>query len=353
MTMGVGASSSLRAALSIRLRDDSRHAASLQSALVPQSRVTYALPAHIGDFTDFYSSIHHATTVGRQYRPDNPLLPNYQWIPIAYHGRSSSIGVSEHLVRRPMGQSRPENTQAPRVSASSRLDFELEVGVFIGQGNLPGVSIPIRDAEKHIFGLCLLNDWSARDLQGWEYQPLGPFLSKNFATTISPWIVTLEALAPFRLPFWRLPSHPAPLPYLDDASVRERGVIDLQLEVLLESQRMRKLQLTPQRIAATNFRDAYWTIAQMVTHHAINGCNLRSGDLLGSGTQSGPFPGEAGSLLELSEGGKKPLTLTSSESRHFLEDGDRVILRGWCQREGCTRIGFGVASGTILTSQLP
>jgi fumarylacetoacetase len=317
---------------------------------VPHEAAEFALPATIGDYTDFYTSIHHATAVGRLFRPDNPLLPNYQWIPIAYHGRSSSIAVSEQQFPRPAGQSMPKGALEPVYGPSRRLDFELEVGIFIGAGNAIGTPIPIEDAERHVFGLCVLNDWSARDLQGWEYQPLGPFLGKNFATTISPWIVTLEALAPFRLPFSRPSAEPQPLAYLDSASVRAAGALDIQLEVGLQTETMRARGLPPQWLAASNFRHAYWTIGQMVAHHAVNGCNLRAGDLLGSGTLSGPLPAEAGSLLELTAGGTRDINLPS-ETRRFLEDGDRVVMRACCQREGRVRIGFGTVSGTVLPAR--
>jgi fumarylacetoacetase len=318
---------------------------------VPQAEAEFRVAAMIGDYTDFYTSIHHATTVGAQFRPDNPLLPNYKWIPIAYHGRSSSIGVSGQDFLRPVGQTLPKGEQVPIFGPSRRLDFELEVGIFVGEGNQPGSAIPIQDAEKHVFGVCLLNDWSARDLQGWEYQPLGPFLSKNFASTVSPWIVTLEALAPFRLPFSRAATDPQPLPYLDDPSVRAAGVLDMQLEVSLQTARMRSAGLAPHSLATSNFRHAYWTIAQMVAHHAVNGCNLRPGDLLGSGTLSGPEPAQAGSLLELTDGGRREIVLPSSETRGFLEDGDRIELRAWCERQGHRRIGFGTASATVLPAR--
>ena len=281
-------------------------------------------PADIGDYTDFYISIHHATAVGRLFRPDNPLLPNYKWIPIGYHGRSSSIGVSGQSFRRPVGQ-RSSGAGNPTVGPSTRLDYELEMGIFIGAGNGLGEPIPMEDAENHIFGLCLLNDWSARDLQAWEYQPLGPFLAKNFATTISPWIVTMSALAPFRAPFHRSESDPQPLPYLDSQANREAGAIDIRLEALLQTAKMRERGQPPQRLSETSFRHAYWSIAQLVAHHTINGCNLRAGDLFGSGTQSGPTPAEAGSLLELSKGGSDALAVGQDEHRAFLEDGDTVI----------------------------
>jgi fumarylacetoacetase len=348
MAEGAHAASQLRACLSEVLRSGARAEASLRGLLVPQADAEFNVAAAIGDYTDFYTSIHHATTVGAQFRPDNPLLPNYQWIPIAYHGRSSSIGVSGQAFHRPIGQSMPKGAVTPIVGPSRRLDFELEIGVFIGNGNALGTPIDIDSAERHVFGLCLLNDWSARDLQGWEYQPLGPFLAKNFATTISPWIVTLEALAPFRLPFTRPASHPQPLSYLDGDASRAHGVLDVELEVSLQTARMRQAGIPSHALARSNMRHAYWTIAQMVAHHTVGGCNLRSGDLLGTGTLSGPAPEQAGSLLELTAGGKQPIRLPSNETRTFLEDGDRVDLRAWCERDGFARIGFGAASGTVL-----
>ncbi len=350
MALGRAAWTALRLGLSECLRADARRAAQLATALVPQSEAEFTLPARIGNYTDFYASIHHATAVGRLFRPDQPLLPNYRWIPIAYHGRASSLLASGQPVRRPRGQVMPRGAERPRLAASARLDFELEVGVLIGSGNALGHPIPIAEAEEHVFGLCLLNDWSARDLQAWEYQPLGPFLAKSFATTISPWVVTLEALAPYRLPWSRPAQDPQPLPYLDCDELRAQGALDLQLEVALETAAMRSGRAAPQLLAPTNFRHSYWAIAQMVAHHTVNGCNLEPGDLLGSGTQSGPAPEQAGSLLELTEGGKRPLVLESGETRTFLEDGDRVILRGRCERPGCARIGFGEASGTVLAA---
>lgn len=348
MGLGRNAWVALRSGLSECLREGSPRAAELAAALIPQCDAEFTLPARIGNYTDFYTSIHHATAVGRIFRPDQPLLPNYKWVPIAYHGRASSLRVSGQELRRPRGQIMPRGADRPQLAPSARLDFELEVGVIIGTGNTLGSPIPIAQAEEHVFGLCLLNDWSARDIQPWEYQPLGPFLAKSFASTISPWVVTLEALAPFRLPWSRPAQDPQPLPYLDSASLRAGGAIDVQLEVGIETAAMRAAGTAPQRLARTNFRHSYWSIAQMVAHHTVNGCNLESGDLLGTGTQSGPAPEEAGSLLELTEGAKRPLTLVSGEARTFLEDGDRVILRGWCEHPGCARIGFGEASGTIL-----
>ncbi len=351
MAQGPAAASALRAALSAALRADAALAPRLRGLLVPQVQVQYQLPAVIGDFTDFYASIHHATAVGRLFRPDNPLLPNYKWVPIAYHARASSVRVSGVDFRRPHGQLMPPGAGAPQLAPSRRLDYELELGIFVGRGNELGSPIPLAQAESHIFGLCLLNDWSARDIQAWEYQPLGPFLAKNFATSISPWVLTLEALAPFRVPFERPAAEPAPLAYLDDAAVRAAGAIDIRLEVWLDTARMRAAGEPPQRLSHSSFRDSWWTVAQMLTHHAVNGCNLQPGDLFGSGTQSGSAAQEAGSLLELTVGGREPLTLADGEQRTFLEDGDRVTLRGWCEREGCARVGFGTCSATVLPAR--
>lgn len=348
MSLGRDAWVALRRGVSECLREGSPLAAELQNALVPRRSAEFTLPARTGNYTDFYTSIHHATSVGRLFRPDQPLLPNYKWVPIAYHGRASSLGVSGQEVRRPRGQVMPRGGERPQLAPSARLDFELEVGVLIGTGNRRGHPIPIARAEEHVFGLCLLNDWSARDIQAWEYQPLGPFLAKSFATTISPWVVTLEALAPYRLPWSRPPGDPQPLPYLDGEQLRSGGALDLDLEVALETAAMRAAGAAPRQLSRTNFRHSYWSIAQMVAHHTVNGCNLEPGDLLGSGTQSGPTPQEAGSLLELTDGGKRAMHLEHGETRTFLEDGDRVILRGWCERTGCARIGFGEASGTVL-----
>jgi fumarylacetoacetase len=348
MALGPEPAAALRAALSQLLRADAPQGARRGARLVPQADAEYRVAAQVGDYTDFYASIHHATAVGRLFRPDNPLLPNYKWVPVAYHGRSSSICISGQGVVRPRGQVMPAGATQPELTATRRLDYELELGVFIGCGNALGEPVPLAAAERHIFGLCLLNDWSARDVQAWEYQPLGPFLAKNFATTVSPWVVTLEALAPFRVPWTRPPGEPPPLPYLDDAGMRSAGGLDIQLEVWLESARMRAAGIPPQRLSHSRFRDSWWTVAQMLTHHTVNGCNLRAGDLLGSGTQSGPAAGEAGSLLELTAGGKQPLALSGGETRTFLEDGDRVALRAWCERSGYARIGFGEASGTVL-----
>ncbi len=319
--------------------------------LHPVSEVELLLPAEIGDYTDFYASIHHATNVGSMFRPDNPLLPNYKWVPIGYHGRASSVVASGAPVSRPRGQTRPGDQAVPSYGPSRRLDYELEVGAWIGPGNPLGTTIPIRDAEAQLFGISLLNDWSARDIQAWEYQPLGPFLAKNFLTTVSPWVVTREALAPFRLPAAERPDgDPQPLPYLDGAENRSGGAIGLTLEVYLESATMRAEGRAPHRLSRTEFRRMYWTLAQLITHHASSGCNLRPGDLLGSGTVSGPEASERGCLLELSWGGKEPLTLPTGETRTFLADGDAVIFRGRCERPGAVGIGFGECRGLVTPS---
>lgn len=348
MALGCDAWSALRHSLSRMLGAGAREAEVLRDALVPQANAQYCLAARVGDYTDFYSSIHHATAVGRLFRPDNPLLPNYKWMPIAYHGRASSIRVSGQAFQRPYGQILSPGDGRPELMPTRRLDYELEVGIFVGGGNTLGEQVPIERAEERVFGLCLLNDWSARDVQAWEYQPLGPFLAKNFATTISPWIVALEALTPFRVPWTRTAADPAPLPYLDGKLLRQCGAIDLQLEAYIETAQMRAAAIPPLRLSHSNFRDSYWSISQMLAHHTVNGCNLEAGDLLGSGTQSGPAPEEAGSLLELTAGGKQPITLPSGEMRTFLADGDRITFRGWCEREGYARVGFGEAVGTVL-----
>ncbi|MAZ87362.1 MAG: fumarylacetoacetase [Cellvibrionaceae bacterium] len=348
MGMGKSAWSALRLALSRALRSGSAQQSVLESCLVPQSEAEYSMPCQIGDYTDFYTSVHHASAVGAQFRPDNPLLPNYKWIPIGYHGRASSIDVSGQTFPRPQGQTKAPEASEPSFGPCKRLDHELEVGIFIGSGNTLGEPIDIEHAEDHVFGLCLFNDWSARDIQAWEYQPLGPFLSKNFASTISPWIVSLEALAPFRAPFLRPENDPQPLPYLSSETNSKQGEIDIALQVLIQTEQMRQAGREPEILANSSFVHSYWTIAQMVTHHTVNGCNLRPGDLFGSGTQSGPNHEEAGSLLELSRGGKEPLTLANGETRSFIEDGDTLIIRGWCQKEGVAPIGFGEVSSTVL-----
>lgn len=349
MAQGAAARRRLRQVLSEALRTGSALQGDLQACLRAQSEVELGLPCRIGDYTDFYTGIHHATTVGKLFRPDNPLLPNYKWVPIGYHGRVSSIGVSGQRFHRPMGQTAPKPGEAqPSFGPCQRLDYELELGVLVGAGNPLGQPLTMAQAEEDWFGMVLLNDWSARDVQAWEYQPLGPFLAKSFASTISPWVVTHEALAPFRAPFVRAEGDPAPLPYLDSPFNREHGGVDLQLEVLLHTSAMRSAGLPPHRLMRSNFRDAYWTIAQMVAHHSSNGCNLQPGDLLGSGTQSGPQADQGGSLLELTHGGKQPISLPGGETRTFLQDGDTVILRASAERAGARRIGFGPCAGTVL-----
>jgi fumarylacetoacetase len=346
MGMDKAARVAMRRTLSNALRSGSPLQAALTPCLVPQVRAEMALPCSIGDYTDFYTGIHHATTVGKLFRPDNPLLPNYKWMPIGYHGRSSSIRVGPHRFARPQGQIKGD-APTPQLGPCQRLDYELEIGAFIGPGNDLGDAVAMHEAEDRLFGLVLLNDWSARDVQAWEYQPLGPFLSKNFASTISPWIVTMEALAPFRVPFERPAGDPQPLPYLDSAFNRRLGGVDITLEVWLQTAVMRQARQPEVRLTRSNFRDAYWTLAQMVAHHTVGGCNLSAGDLLGSGTQSGPREGEGGSLLELTLGGRQALQLPDGSQRRFLEDGDTVILRAFCERPGAVRIGFGEARGTV------
>jgi fumarylacetoacetase len=305
--------------------------------LHPISEVDLLLPCDIPDYTDFYASLHHATNVGRLFRPDNPLLPNYKWIPIAYHGRASSVVVSGTPVRRPSGQIKP-NPEAPPTYAPCRLlDYEVELGAFLGPGNAIGEPIPIASAEDHLFGVCLLNDWSARDIQSWEYQPLGPFLGKNFATSISPFVVTIDALEPFRCATPVRPeADPSPLPYLSSTS----GTFRITLEVWLRSAKMQE----PVRVSSGDFSSMYWTLAQMIAHHTSNGCPLRPGDLIGSGTVSGPEKQNRGCLLEISES----IELPTGERRRYLEDGDEVILRGHCEAPGFRRIGLGECRGTIL-----
>ncbi len=354
MALGTGPRRALRRRLHSILRQDAP-ASDRQSAsrhFVAQADVDLMLPAVVGDYTDFYASIFHATNVGKLFRPDNPLLPNYKYIPIGYHGRASSLVSTGTPVRRPSGQTRDGDSdpnKAPKLGPTTALDYEMELGFFVGAGNLLGETIPIGEAEEHIFGICLVNDWSARDIQAWEYQPLGPFLGKSFSTSLSPWVVTMEALAPFRTAaFVRAEGDPAPLPYLLSQSDRKLGGLDLWLEVSLLSVRMREAGIDPVVLGRSNFRDMYWTMAQMLTHHASNGCNLRAGDLLASGTVSGAEKTARGCLLELTSRGKDPVTLPTGEQRKFLKDGDEVILRGFCEREGFRRIGLGSCHGTVL-----
>jgi fumarylacetoacetase len=352
MALGRPAWTALRGRVSELLRSNHRdartHRQFLEPCLIPQGQVEMRTPADIGDFSDFYASIHHATNVGSMLRPDQPLLPNYKHVPIGYHGRASSIVVSGTPIRRPRGQVwRGEGP--PVFQASTRLDYELEVGFLVGPGNALGEPVPIDRADDHLFGVCLVNDWSARDVQQWEYQPLGPFLAKSFATSISPWIVTLDALEPYRMPGpERRSADPDPLPYLDGPNVRLSGTFDLQVEAWLTTAAMREASIAQVRLSASNLHNLYWTPAQLLAHHTSNGCNLRPGDLLASGTVSGPTRDSRGCLLELTWRGTEPLRLPSGEERRFLEDGDEVTLRGYAVREGRPRIGLGECRGVIL-----
>ena len=331
--------------------DGQRARGQRDAILVATSDAELLLPARVGDYTDFYASIHHATNVGSMFRPDNALLPNYKWVPIGYHGRASSLVPSGTVVRRPEGQRKDDGAVAPAFGPTTRLDYELEVGAVIGCGNSLGAPIAMSRAESHVAGLCLVNDWSARDIQAWEYQPLGPFLAKNFATTVSPWLVTLDALEPFRSPaFARADGDPAPLPYLYDAENELAGGFAISLEVLVTSARMRAQALAPMRISIGSFTSMYWTVAQLLTHHTSNGCNLQPGDLIASGTVSGATKESRGCLLERTWKGAEPLTLPTGEARAFLEDGDEVIMRGWCERDGFRRIGFGECRGIVAPS---
>lgn len=330
------------------LLSDDRYRDDLEPLLLGQSEATMHLPCLIGDYTDFYVGIHHATNVGRQFRPDQPLLPNYKHLPIGYHGRASSVRVSGETVIRPSGQRKPPEAELPVFGPSRRLDYELELGMWIGRGNRLGEPIPIDEAPEHIAGYCLLNDWSARDLQAWEYQPLGPFLAKNFLTSISPWVVTADALAPFRTAAMeRGASDPELLDYLkDDAPAPGLG---LTIEASLTSEAMRAAGLAPYRLSHGNSAAAmYWSAAQIVAHHSVNGCNLQPGDLIGTGTLSGDNPEALGSLLEISNGGKTPVTLPTGETRSFLEDGDELTLTARAEADGAVGIGFGECIGLVV-----
>jgi fumarylacetoacetase len=348
MDLGQRVNSELRLALSTALRTGAEHAAIIAEALVAQNNIEMGMPCHIGDYTDFYTSIHHATAVGKLFRPDNPLLPNYKWIPIGYHGRSSSIGVSGQSFHRPQGQTKAADAATPSFGPCKRLDYELEMGIFIGESTELGQQIPMANAEAHIFGMCIFNDWSARDIQAWEYQPLGPFLAKSFASTISPWVVTMEALAPYRIEFTRPCDDPAPLAHLSSEQNSQQGSLNIDLECYIVTAKMQADKQGKQRLSESNFKYSYWTPAQLVTHHSSNGCPMRSGDLLGSGTQSGPTYEQAGSLLELSKGGTSPITLENGEQRTFLEDGDSIIMSASCSKPGAARIGFGEVLSTLL-----
>ncbi|EIK95281.1 fumarylacetoacetase [Pseudomonas sp. M47T1] len=349
--LGRPARIALRERLTALLAEGSEARPVVQGCLHVASACEMALPARVGDYTDFYVGIEHAKNVGKLFRPDNPLLPNYKYVPIGYHGRASTLRPSGTQVRRPKGQTLPAGQQEPSFGPCARLDFELELGIWIGRGNAMGEGIPIDQADEHVAGYCLLNDWSARDVQAWEYQPLGPFLSKSFITSLSPWVVTAEALAPFRCAQAPRPEgDPRPLPYLWHGPDQAGGALDIELEVLLQTASMRELGLAPQRVTLSNSRSMYWTVAQLVAHHSVNGCQLQPGDLFGSGTLSGAQPGQFGSLLEMTEGGKNPLTLASGEVRRFLEDGDEVILRARCAAPGQVPIGFGECRGRVVAA---
>ncbi len=350
MAIGPAAWQALRHAVFALLKADASAAVQTQvsACLHGQADVEMRLPARVGDYTDFYTSIHHATHIGKLFRPDNPLMPNYTWVPIGYHGRSSSLQVSGHGLRRPNGQTMPPGATSPTFGPCKRLDWEVELGVFVGTGNALGEPIALGQAEDHVFGICLLNDWSARDIQAWEYQPLGPFLAKNFSTTLSPWVVTMEALAPYRVAMERPDNKWDDLPYLASDANRQQGALDIQLDIGIASEAMRQQGQATHVLCTTSYRHAYWTLAQMVTHHTVNGCNLQPGDLLGTGTLSGPESTQAGALIELTQGGKLPVAMPDGSQRTFLLDGDEVTMRGWCQRDGAARIGFGDCRATVL-----
>jgi fumarylacetoacetase len=316
------------------------------ACLVPQEDAIFKVAVDVGDYTDFYTSLFHADNIGRAMGLEL-VTPNFRWMPLAYHGRASSIAVSGRQVRRPLGQAKPPGAVIPQLQACQRLDYEAELAIYIGQGNAAGERVPIDEAEDKVFGIGLLNDWSARDIQVWEQAPLGPFLAKNFATSVSPWIVTLEALAPFRAAVSRPDGDSPPLPYLDSDRNRTSGCFDIVLEVRLGTARQREAGRLPRRVSVTSFRHQYWTVAQMIAHHTVNGCNLQIGDVIGSGTVSGPGEGEAGALIELSKAGNAPVPLGAGEERAFLEDGDTVTLSGYCAKDGFARIGFGDCAGEV------
>ena len=352
IALGRPALSAVRQAVQGMLRADTeagRAAQRVPGLLHPMASLRLRLPVEVGDYTDFYASVDHATNVGSMFRPDNPLLPNYRHVPIGYHGRASSIVPTGTPVHRPMGQVSAKPEGPPTFAPTARLDYELEVGAVIGAGNPLGTPIPLAEAEAHLAGLVLVNDWSARDVQAWEYQPLGPFVAKNFATTISPWLVTLDALAPYRVPARaRTADEPAPLPYLTDGRDQTQGGFAITLEVWIRTARMREAGTPAERLSRGSFAQMYWTLGQMLTHHASGGCNLRPGDLIASGTVSGPEQSSRGCLLELTWRGAEPVTFSNGETRAFLADGDEVILRGWCEAPGRARIGFGDCRGTVV-----
>jgi fumarylacetoacetase len=348
MALGRGAAGQVRQRLFALLTEDSPERAATKDCLVPVESCDLLLPVDVGDYTDFYASIHHATNVGSMFRPENPLLPNYKYVPIGYHGRASSIVVSGTAVRRPMGQIMEDQAPSPVFGPTRSLDYECEVGAYVALGNPLGSVIPLAEAERYLFGLSLLNDWSARDVQRWEYQPLGPFLAKNFATTVSPWVITTDALAPYRVAgFDRPAGDPDPLPYLWSEPDRRAGGFAVTVEVFLTTSRMRTEGAAPVRLSRGSLASMYWTMGQLLTHHASNGCNLRPGDLLASGTISGPERENRGCLLELTWRGSEPLTMPTGEVRRFLQDGDEIVIRGYCEREGAARIGFGECRGVV------
>ena len=349
MSMGPPAWSALRLGLSRGLAAENGGSSRLQSCLVPMAQANMRMPFALRNFTDFFASIFHASNAGRMFRPDNPLMPNYKYVPVAYHSRASSVRISGTPVKRPNGQRKGANEAAPSFGPSRHLDFELELGAVVGSATELGRSLPVGHAAEHIFGYCLLNDWSARDIQAWESQPLGPFLGKNFGTTISPWVVTAEALAPFHTTAYARPEgDPAPLPYLDDAGDRATGGLAMTLEAYLSTETMRRNGIAPHRLTQTSFALMYWTWAQMIAHHTSNGCNLEIGDLIGSGTVSGPEESSWGSLLELTARGAEPIALPGGEKRGFIEDGDEIVFRGFCEKPGHARIGFGECRAVIL-----
>lgn len=354
MACGSRKTSQLRDALTRMLAADSPEGSvkMLKPLLHTMSTAQFCMPVVVGDYTDFYASIHHATNVGKLFRPDQPLMPNYKWVPVGYHGRASSLVISGTPVKRPSGQTKDPSAEGPSFEPSRQMDYELELGAYIGTGNRLGEPIEIDHAERHIFGVSLVNDWSARDIQAWEYQPLGPFLGKSFATSVSPWVVTVEALEPFRAPLAaRAEGDPRPMDYLAQRNAERQG-IDVRMEVYLATEKMRKASISPIRLSAVNATDLYWSFAQMVAHHTSNGCNLRTGDLLASGTISGPQHGARGSLLEITQRGAEPLKLPSGEERSFLEDGDEITFTGLCEREGMPRITLGECKGMIVPATL-
>jgi fumarylacetoacetase len=343
----------LRRRVGVLLDGDGTEAASMHGIanrlLHDAARCTMHLPARIGDFTDFFAGIHHAYTAGTISRPENPLMPNYKYVPVAYHSRTSSVRPSGGAVRRPNGQRKPPEQAAPDFGPCRNLDYELELGVWIGPGNALGSPIPIAEASSHIAGFCLLNDWSARDIQSWESQPLGPFLAKSLATFISPWIITTDALAPFRMAQPLRPTgDPAPLPHLNDPADQASGCFTIDFEVSLLTPKLRAAGAPPQLLSRSNASDLYWTAAQMVAHHSSNGCNLQPGDLFGSGTVSGTTASSAGCLLEMTRGGRERVTLPNGETRAYLEDGDEVLFHGRAHRQGYASIGFGECRGTVI-----